>query len=276
MSVLYVHVRESAGKRRACMSVQYAQCGSVHSWKSDPCPQCAFVGKRPLPLAHARGRPPHCIRGQATLAHARGRPPDFGWSSQTQDPRGPRNRRFPIPNVEHACRCRMRMFASLPSNVVHACRCSMRSVALCIRGKVTLARRVHSWPSDPCPCTRATPSVLLPAMAAAGPCFCFLPSCLACAAAVGTPATPACCCWLPGCAECSSAPIGGSASVCPLLAAGPSGQNCLGVLFGDICFTEAPIAVEGPSASSHARLVWDMRSAAEVRPVRRLQAVENT
>ena len=50
MSVQYAHVRESAGKCRACMSVQYAQCGSVHSWKSDPCPQCAFVGKRPLPM----------------------------------------------------------------------------------------------------------------------------------------------------------------------------------------------------------------------------------
>ena len=62
-------------------------------------------------------------------------------------------------NVEHACRCSMRMFASLPANVAHACRCSMRSVAVCIRGKVTLARSVHSWASDPCPCTRATPSL---------------------------------------------------------------------------------------------------------------------
>ena len=50
MSVPYAHVRESAVKCRACMSVQYAQCGIVHSWKSDPCPQSAFVAQRPLPM----------------------------------------------------------------------------------------------------------------------------------------------------------------------------------------------------------------------------------
>ena len=68
------------------------------SWgRTGPCPKA--------PEGHHRATIV-CIRGQATLAHARGRPPH------------------------------------------------------CIRVQATLARSVHSWASDPCPCTRATPSTL--------------------------------------------------------------------------------------------------------------------